>query len=124
MTPPPYDFSLYALWDFRNVFEEDPKSDKARTILLRAASLWMIYCADKLWADSRADGSCVHKASGTNPAEAGEHFKSDKQWTGFNKERWTIWVEGLRRSQRSEAEDVKELVAKALIEVERVESSA
>jgi hypothetical protein len=36
---PPYDFSLYALWDFRADFEEELVSETARKILLRAASL-------------------------------------------------------------------------------------
>lgn len=119
----PYDFSLYALWNFRDVFEQSPGSDSARVILLRGASLWMIHCADRLWANVQSERSFVYEPSGSNPAQAGECFSNEDEWTGFNKKRWLIWVKGLEHVDGRTGEDVKELVDKALGEVERVQTS-
>ena len=118
----PYDFSLYALWDFRAVFEEELVSAAAHKILLRAASFWMIYCADRLWANVQAGQSFVHHASGTNPAFAGQKFENERQeWTGFNQKRWEIWVRGFEHVDEPEDGDVRALIGEALIEIARVE---
>jgi hypothetical protein len=74
---PPYDFSLYALWDFRAIFEEEHVSGAVQKISLRAVSFWMIHCADRLWANVQAGRSFVHHASGTNPAFAGQKFAKE-----------------------------------------------
>ena len=119
---PPYDFSLYALWDLRAVFEEELVSAAAHKILLRAASFWMTHCADRLWANVQAGQSFVHHASGTNPAFAGRKFENEHQeWTGFNQERWEIWVRGFEHVDESEDGDVRALIGEALIEIARVE---
>lgn len=120
---PPYDFSLYALWDFRDVFEENLGPGPARTILLRGVSLWMIYCANKLWANVQLERSFMHTASGTNPAQAGERVRNRNKWTGFNRERWSLWIEELNHVNE-EDDDVLEIVRKALNEAERVQRSA
>lgn len=120
---PPYDFSLYALWNFRDVFEQNPETGSARTILLRGAALWMIHCADKLMSNVRAQRDFVHQASGTNPAQAGHRFRNEHKWAGFNNKRWTIWVQGLEHVN-GESEDVMRLVEKALSEVKRIEKSS
>lgn len=118
----PYDFSLYALWDLRAAFEVQLVSGAARKILLRAASLWMVHCADRLWANVQAGRSFVHHASGTNPAFAGQKFEKEHHtWTGFNQERWEIWVRGFENVDETEDGDVSALIGKALIEIARVE---
>lgn len=119
---PPYDFSLCALWDFRAAFEEEHISTAARKILSRAASLLMIHCAERLWANVQTGQSFVHHASGTNPAFVGEKFDiKHHTWTGFNQQRWNIWVRGFKYVDRMEDEDVQVLIGRALIEIARVE---
>ena len=119
---PPYDFSLYALWDLRAAFEEELVSEVARKILLRAASLWMIHCADRLWANVQAGRSFMHHASGANPAFAGQKFEEEHHtWTGFNHKRWEIWARGFEHVDEPEDREVRGLIGKALIEIARVE---
>jgi hypothetical protein len=64
----------------------------------------------------------VHHASGTNPAFAGQEFsKEHHKWTGFNRERWRIWVRKFENVDKTEDEDVRALIGKALIEIARAE---
>jgi len=91
--PGPFDFSIYALWDLRDAFENDTEPEAHHIILLRAASLWILYCADRLWANIQAQRNFVHKAFNTNNGGAGEHYvKQKKKWSSFNQERWRLWV--------------------------------
>jgi hypothetical protein len=93
--------------------------------LLRATSLWMIYAADKLWANVLEKRGFRHKASGHNPAEEGRAYRKPKRrWVGFNKTRWEIWVKGLENGQETNDPEVRALVERALEQVERVEDQS
>jgi hypothetical protein len=120
--PGPFDFSLYALWAFCSAFETTPEPRAPNATLLRAASLWMTYAADRLWANVQAKRDFRHKASNSNPAaEGGAYLKQKKGWVGFNRERWEIWVRGLQNGKDEEDEEVRALVERALEQVERVQ---
>ncbi|KAF2127839.1 hypothetical protein P153DRAFT_377337 [Dothidotthia symphoricarpi CBS 119687] len=123
--PGPFDFSLYALLSFRHAFEGTAEPRAPNRTLLRAASLWMIYAADRLWANVQMKRDFRHKASNTNPAEEGDaYLKPRKGWVGFNQERWGVWVRGLENGRNIEDQEARELVERALREVERVEDQA
>ncbi|KAH8690392.1 hypothetical protein GQ44DRAFT_780468 [Phaeosphaeriaceae sp. PMI808] len=120
--PGPFDFSLYALWSFRQAFEDSTTPRAPNDSLLRAASLWMSYAADRLWENVKMKRDFRHKASNSNPAQEGNgYLKQNKNWVGFNQERWGVWVKGLENGRGVENEEVKGLVETALKEVERVE---
>ncbi|KAF2637409.1 hypothetical protein P280DRAFT_102974 [Massarina eburnea CBS 473.64] len=120
--PGPFDFSLYALWSFRHAFEGPAERRVPSTTLLRAASLWMIYAADRLRANVQIKRDFRHKASNSNPAQEGDgYLKQNKKWVGFNQERWEIWVKGLENGREVEDDEARGLVERALKEVERVE---
>jgi hypothetical protein len=123
--PRPIDFSLYALGDFCAAFEDTTEPRAPNMTLLRAASLWMIYAADRLWANVLEKRDFRHKASGSNPAEEGRAYRKPKKgWFGFNKERWEIWVKGLENGQETNDTEVRALVERALEQVERVEDQS
>jgi hypothetical protein len=125
VNPGPYDFSVYALWDLRDAFEKAANIEATSITLLCAASLWIIYCADRLWSNVQAKRSFVHKGSGTNSAEAGEQYlKYKKEWTGFNAERWKVWINGLEMAREVQDKNARQLVARALKEVERAEDQS
>jgi hypothetical protein len=122
---PGIDFSLYALGDFCAAFEVTTEPRAPNMTLLRATSLWMIYAADKLWANVLEKRDFRHKASGSNPAEEGSAYRKPKEgWVGFNKERWEIWVKGLENGQDTTDTEVRALVERALEQVERVEDQS
>jgi hypothetical protein len=82
----------------------------------------MIYAADRLWANVQTKRDFRHEASGSNPAEEGDaYLKPKKGWVGFNKARWEIWAKGLETGKKSEDEEVRALVERALEQVKRVE---
>jgi len=118
----PFDFSLYALRDFRQAFESTAEPHAPTTTLLRSTALWMVYAADRLWANVEANRDHRHKSSNSNPGGAGDAYaKTKKHWVGFNRERWDIWVQGLRNGVEIGDEETKGLVKRALEEVGRVE---
>jgi hypothetical protein len=120
--PGPFDFSLYALWAFRSAFENDVEPGVPRIIRIRAASLWMIHCAERLWANVLIRRKFVHKATNYNRAEPGRRYYREKKrrWLGFNPERWNIWIQGLESGLEVDDEEVEVLVQRALREVENV----
>ncbi|KAH4846834.1 hypothetical protein HBI31_100440 [Parastagonospora nodorum] len=101
----PFDFSLYALWDFREAFENTAEPRAPNTTVLRVAALWMIHAADRLWENVRAKRDFRHRASGL----------------GSMKERWDIWIKGFENGKEVENKEVRGLVEEALEQVERIE---
>jgi hypothetical protein len=117
----PLDFSLYALLAFRGAFEFTAEPRAPTPTMLRAVSLWMIYAAERLWANVHTKSDYRHKGSNSNPAEEGAAYRKPKKgWIGFNQERWELWVKGLENGREAEDEDVRALVERALKQVERV----
>lgn len=118
--PGPFDFSLYALWELRGAFEATEEPRAPTTTYLRSVCYWVMYAADRLWANVQAKRDFRHKASNSNPAEAGDAYHKKKNWVGFNRERWDIWMQGLENARDGADEATRGLVDKALKEVERV----
>jgi hypothetical protein len=120
--PGPFDFSLYALRAFRSAFENDVEPGVPRIVRIRAASLWMIHCAERLWANVVIRRKFVHKPTNYNRAEPGRRYyrENKRRWLGFNPERWNIWIQGLESGLEVDDEEVQVLVQRALREVENV----
>jgi hypothetical protein len=82
--------------------ESSQKADEVDKTSLEAAAAWFAYAAPTLWALSEQDNEFQGKI-----AKQGQAVK-EKQWRGFNKERWQFWEEKLGAC----GDEVK-LVAKA-----------
>lgn len=111
----PFDFSPSALRELGSAFECAAEDDASNLIRLRAASLWMIYCADRLWANTRMKRKTMHDSESWNPR---------KEWNGFHPDRWRIWVGGLKEGLEIGDGETKVLVERALKEVQRVEDQS
>jgi hypothetical protein len=82
--------------------ESSQKADEVDKTSLEAAAAWFAYAAPTLWALSEQGKEFQGKI-----AKQGQAIK-EKQWRGFNKERWQFWEEKLGAC----GDEVK-LVAKA-----------
>jgi hypothetical protein len=82
--------------------ESSQKADEVDKTSLEAAAAWFAYAAPTLWALSEQGNEFQGKI-----AKQGQAVK-EKQWRGFNKERWQFWEEKLGAC----GDEVK-LVAKA-----------
>jgi hypothetical protein len=82
--------------------ESSQKADEVDKTSLEAAAAWFAYAAPTLWALSEQGKEFQGKI-----AKQGQAVK-EKQWRGFNKERWQFWEEKLGAC----GDEVK-LVAKA-----------
>ncbi len=91
------DYSLYALWSFRDAFET-PEDQRPRTAAVRAASLWFIYAADTLWSNAKNE----RVFEGRSGAAGDKPELHAKDWTGFNLERWALWSSGLERAEEAD----------------------
>ncbi|KAH6681570.1 hypothetical protein B0J14DRAFT_576665 [Halenospora varia] len=118
-SPGPFDFSLYALWACREAFEFSSEPRAPTVTSLQAVCHWFIYAADRLWANVQMKRDFRHKPSKSNPAEEGDAYKK-KGWVGFNRERWELWVQGLKNARAEADEETAKLVESALKEIERV----
>jgi hypothetical protein len=120
--PGPFDFSLYTLWAFREAFEGDVKPGVPRVIVIRVASLWMIYCAERLWANVLVKRKFVQKPTNHCIAQPGRrHYREKKRrWLGFNPEGWNVWIQGLESGIEVDNREVEVLVQRALGDVEKV----
>ncbi|QIW95244.1 hypothetical protein AMS68_000762 [Peltaster fructicola] len=85
------DFTLFAIWALRQAFEEE----KPSKIATEAAAAWLICAAPALSELSKNEKSFDGKL-----ARAGSSYQ-DKQWTGFNGDRWQIWVSKLSKVDAS-----------------------
>lgn len=113
----PMDFSLYALWSFRDAFETEASVQKPGDAAVRAACWWYIYAADRLWANVK-HSRVFPKRSGISRGKYEE-----KAWRGYNRERWAAWQNGLVNAQANDMdEESKILIRDALEHIKRVES--
>ncbi|KAJ5970897.1 uncharacterized protein N7479_000815 [Penicillium vulpinum] len=112
------DLSHMGLCGLRHVFEEGFPSEKAAsTAGLIGVCYWLICAGDRLW-ENVLNGRKYNKYDG----RPGEMY-SNRGWKGFERERWDIWVQGLRDAKAaciSSQEPVEDLVDRALSNIERV----
>jgi hypothetical protein len=114
----PMDFSLFGLWAFGFAFEEHAPAGVSSDTAVRAACWWFIYAADRLWANVENG----REWEGQIGSGLGDYEKKD--WTGYNRERWGVWKDGLLAAKSTtDSEDTKKLIEDALAQIIRVTAS-
>ncbi|KAJ5592753.1 hypothetical protein N7537_009657 [Penicillium hordei] len=112
------DVSHLALRGLRHVFEEGVLSERvASTAGLLGVCYWLICAGDRLW-ENVLNCRRYNKYDG----RPGEMY-SNRGWKGFERERWDIWVQGIRDAKvtcTSGQELVEDLIDRALAKIERV----
>ncbi|KAJ5554878.1 hypothetical protein N7535_007321, partial [Penicillium sp. DV-2018c] len=113
----PLDKSLRAIWTMGMALESDrPPSSLEDTAAMEAACQWLIYAADRLWANV-INSRTYPEASGAGP---GKRYDK-KGWTGYTRERWGIWEDALVEA-RAKVQDegrMKKLIDDALVNLRR-----
>ncbi|KAM3074927.1 hypothetical protein ACMFMG_008333 [Clarireedia jacksonii] len=104
------DFSLFALWAFRDAFENE--GNKSKDLAIRSACWWLVFAAEKLWCN------VVNKRNMPDKTGVGGDLYEKKGWVGFDRERWEIWRQGLRNADRGR--ETGKLIKDALACIERV----
>lgn len=112
------DVSHMALRGLRHVFEEGILSERvASTAGLLGVCYWLICAGDRLW-----ENVLNHRRYNKYDGRPGEMY-SHRGWKGFERERWDIWVQGLRDAKATctpGQELVEDLIDRALAKMERV----
>ncbi|CAI7565393.1 unnamed protein product [Penicillium palitans] len=112
------DVSHMALRGLRHVFEESILSERvASTAGLLGVCYWLICAGDRLW-----ENVLNHRRYNKYDGRPGEMY-SHRGWKGFERERWDIWVQGLRDAKATctpGQELVEDLIDRALAKMERV----
>ncbi|KUJ06436.1 uncharacterized protein LY89DRAFT_678708 [Mollisia scopiformis] len=103
------DFSLYAIWTFREAFEDSDLMGKLpNASFLQAAAVWMIYASGVL--KERAESNRCFDGKKAREGKALE----GKGWSGFSVARWQLWVERLGLvKERCQDEKTGELLVAA-----------
>ena len=78
----PLDFSLYAIWALRKALED---KDDVPAATVRASAMWIQYAGKELRRQSKEKRSFEGKV-----AKPGSKY-ADKEWTGFETDRWRTW---------------------------------
>jgi hypothetical protein len=109
------DVSMYALWALRDTFEgKGPIASSA----VRLAAPWVLNVAKHLW---------QHTEQGVElPARCGlpGGKYAEKEWRGFNKERWAVWRNGFVAAQGEVKEqEVKTMAGRAAEIMKELEGS-
>lgn len=112
------DESHIGLCGFRHVFEESvtPKQ-LVSTAGLLGVCYWFICAGERLW-----ENVLNYRKYNKYDGRAGEKY-SDRNWRGFERERWDVWVQGLQEVEACCAPDqelLKDLIDRALSTIERV----
>ncbi|KAL2000856.1 hypothetical protein VTN02DRAFT_2544 [Thermoascus thermophilus] len=114
----PMDKSLRAIWTMQKALEdgEHPPETLVDTAAMRAACLWFIHAADRLWANVQ-NGRTYVPSSGAGP---GSPKYSQRGWNGFERERWDVWEQGLQDARAACADEGrKKLIDDALAHMKR-----
>ncbi|TGO21536.1 hypothetical protein BPAE_0214g00070 [Botrytis paeoniae] len=104
------DFSLFALWVFRDASEN--KGGKSKDLAIRAACWWLVFAAEKIWLN------IVNEKSMPDRTGAGGDLYEKKGWIGYGRERWDIRREGLRNADGDR--ETSKLISDALACLGRV----
>lgn len=91
----PLNWAHMALWSLRAAFEADISPDEiVGTTTFQVACFWFIYAANAVWAYVENE----IEAGGPYISSPGPQYKH-RDWKGFNRERWDVWVQALEHSQ-------------------------
>lgn len=85
-----FDFALYGVWALRAAFEEEVAGEGW---VVDAAGVWVLYSGKELRERSLRGEEWEGKI-----ARGGGRFEKEG-WKGLSKERWAVWVEGLKGSE-------------------------
>ncbi|KAK0716627.1 hypothetical protein B0T21DRAFT_415342 [Apiosordaria backusii] len=118
----PGDFSTYALWSLRDSFEagkftaadgslEKGADAELASLCVKQASLWIIFAGEYLWRLSK-EGRDLPRRLGISD----QRFV-DREWKGFNQERWAVWKKGFEKAQGWVVGDEAKERVKAAVEV-------
>ncbi|KAJ5780718.1 hypothetical protein N7457_005878 [Penicillium paradoxum] len=111
------DESLLGLCGLRNVFEESvPCEQLVSTAGLLGVCYWFVCAGDRLW-ENVLNGRKYNKYDG----RPGEKY-ANRSWRGFERERWDVWVQGLRdvKACCAAGQDPEDLLNHALSKIEHV----
>ncbi|GLB38024.1 putative protein of unknown function (DUF3632) [Lyophyllum shimeji] len=115
----PMDKSLRAIWTMAKALEdgERPPETLVDTAAMRAACVWFVHAADRLWANVQ-HGRTYVQSSG---AGSGSAKYAGRGWNGFGRERWDVWKQGLQDARAAcTDEGMKQLIGDALAHMKRV----
>ena len=97
------DYSLYALWAFREAFEEECPASYNAEPAIRNAAVWIEYAGKTLWRLA-----VENREFSGRMGIPGKKF-ADKPWRGFTEERWNVWRAGFEEvGSQAEAGEVEE----------------
>lgn len=97
------DFSFWSLRAFKDAFERRDGEPAPPDAALRVACLWLVYAADRLWANI------------THGRVFGRRPGSDGPGTVMTREMWDAWQRGLLASRETCVnEDTRKLISDAL----------
>jgi hypothetical protein len=113
----PFNLSTFALWALRGGLEENDESQAEDHVALRAAAVWMIYAAARIW-EASSGGLDLDGHSGR-----GGTLYHGRHWKGFNKERWNVWKKTFieSRSKLEDDSETQQLVFLAIEEMKGVD---
>ncbi|PKS11277.1 hypothetical protein jhhlp_003039 [Lomentospora prolificans] len=92
------DASMYALWAMRSAFEQDCPENVSNAPAIRNAAIWIIY-AGKALRRSVSNQVDMPDRCGVPGSKL-----SEKEWRGFNAERWSLWKKGFEEAADSVVE--------------------
>ncbi|KAL8411238.1 hypothetical protein RB596_000761 [Gaeumannomyces avenae] len=108
----PFDYSMYALWSMRDAFEEPSPNQQAqdKTPAIKNAAVWLRYAGARL-RDLSMAGSNLPDRTGV----AGD-LHSDKNWKGFQQDRWAVWKNGFEAALDEDKIDAetREMIKKGM----------
>ncbi|KAK4124390.1 hypothetical protein N657DRAFT_644614 [Parathielavia appendiculata] len=106
---PGLDLSLYGLWMLRAAFEEEDgaPTELSRTAV-RIAAMWICFAGEQLRKKSAHGETLAHNLG----VSRGKY--REREWRGFNEDRWQVWKDGLKAVQENFGSDE---VIKAAVEV-------
>lgn len=112
-----FDLSLYGIWTLREALEEqEPDGAFAQTSskAIASASMWFLYAGKTMRELSRKGEAFEGRVAIPGKTVA------DKDWKGFNEERWALWAERFKKLYGLGVKDeVKDVVQRAVVEIEK-----
>lgn len=112
------DESHIGLCTFRQVFEQGiPSEQLTFGVGLLGVCYWFLYAGDRLW-----ENVINHRKYNKYDGRPGKIYWN-RNWRGFERERWDLWEQGLRDAKSSCApgqEDIEDLINRALSKMENL----
>lgn len=114
----PMDKSLRALWVMQKALENEQHAPAALadTPAMHAACAWFAWAADRLWENVQRGRTYAQAPS----AGAGSPRFKERGWNGFERDRWDVWLQGLREARETAADEASRgIIDHALVHMTR-----